>query len=273
LAGWFVLYPSRDPIDAGEQQRYAIETPQGRLACFVHQTGPDAPAAASARDAAPPPDLLVLKLPGTGGRGERSSRFPGDLLPHLRSEIWTWNPPGYGESTGRASLTALASAVVALFDEVIERRYGPETRIWLAGNSLGCALASHLASQRHVDGMLLRNPPPLVETIEASARNRYPGRFQPLARAAGRWLARGVPPPLDLLCTASRCHAPAIFMQSEQDRLVPPSLQRQVHARYAGPWRLLTMPGLEHEDPPSEADIKRLTALLPWLWEQGTVQK
>ncbi len=89
-----VLRPSRHPIEHPTQQREMLDFGGRKLECFVQRNfEPDQS-----------PELLVLKFPGTAGRAERSTGFPMSLMQEHRVEIWTWNPPGYGRSEGRASL-------------------------------------------------------------------------------------------------------------------------------------------------------------------------
>ena len=94
-------------------------------------------------------------------------------------DIWTWNAPGYGGSSGKAALANIARRAEQYWDAVTAKYQSVQPRVWLVGNSLGCATAVHVASRFgvEVDGMILRNPPPLVETFKRVAR-RYPlGRF------------------------------------------------------------------------------------------------
>ena len=95
----------------------------------------------------------------------------------LRVAIWTWNPPGYGRSGGRASLQRIADAANEFWRQVTQREAGESTSIWLCGNSLGCVTALHVAASAQPDpsrvGMILRNPPPLIPVVKRIAR-QYP---------------------------------------------------------------------------------------------------
>lgn len=268
LADRLVLCPTRDVIDAGCQTRHMICRDGLQIECFVHRTGGgltgDRPehGGGNVTDEAALPELLVIKLPGTAGRGERSTPQPADLLPHWRGEVWTWNPPGYGRSTGRLSLASIPTAAAIFYDDVIGRRCGPETRVWIVGNSLGCATALHLASQRQPHGLILRNPPPLTEVIPHVAARRRPRWVSaPLARL----IAAGVPDEMNALLTAPRAHGAALFLQSEADALIPPSLQTLVRQVYAGPQRLIRLDGLNHHQPLEERHLRQLRDGVAWL--------
>lgn len=268
LADRAVLRPSTAAIDAGEQHRVVLSAgPFGQLETFVHATQTPAPACDQDLDQAhpPAPELLILKLPGTGGRAERSSQLPANFLEHLRCEIWTWNPPGYGSSAGVASMATLPEAVLAFFDTVVARRRGDGTQVWVMGNSLGCVYALLLASRRPVQGLILRNPPPLVQTIAHVAVRDRPRWTHGLLRHPARWLGGGVPPELDALHTAAACSAPALFIQCEHDNLVPPALQALVREQYAGPHKLIEWEGLQHDEGPEQTHLEQMREGVAWL--------
>ena len=123
-----VLRPSRDPIDHAPKERVMLNADKDPLECFVERN----------YDGESPPQVLILKFPGTAGRAERSTTFPADLLPPVRAAIWTWNPPGYGRSGGRARLDRIADASLDFCGQVIRREADRSTILLLCGNSLGC---------------------------------------------------------------------------------------------------------------------------------------
>lgn len=229
----------------------------------------------------PPPRTLILKFPGTGGRAERSTAFPASWIPFHQSaassqpgqhyEVWTWNPPGYGGSEGRADLGSMVPAAQAFASQTLAARVarsadgeaGPHTRVWLCGNSLGCLSALSLAAglgEWLPDGMStdgfgiwLRNPPDLAEVVLRVA-DRYYSRF------FMRHVVARLPDSLDVFKSARQCELPAVFLMSELDTLVPPDLQRQIHAAYAGEHYLVTLTDLDHAgviDEQHRGDIER----------------
>ncbi len=259
LAGRAVLCPTVHPLECGEQARVELPAgPFGLIEAFVHAK-PRRPLAEAK------PDLLILKLPGTAGRAERSSPLPANLIDDLSTEVWTWNPPGYGKSRGRATFPTLPAASLAFFDAVVEQRRGSHTRVWIFGNSLGSVFALQQASQRAVDGLILRNPPPLVQTISHVATRNRPLWSHGLVLQAARWLATAIPPDLDALQTSPRCHAPAVFVQCEEDTFIPPALQQMIRDRYAGPSKLVRWAGLEHHEVPDEGHLQQLKEAIDWL--------
>lgn len=266
VADRLILRPTRDAIVASGMARCALPYPGGTLDCFVaRQLAGEIPLSWDSNSeidwqAIEPPELLVLKLPGTGGRAERSTLFPASLLGDVTSEVWTWNPPGYGRSTGRSSLTSIAAATLDFYDWVVARRRGAQTRLWICGNSLGCATGLHLAHERPVDALVLRNPPPLIDLVHLR------GGWWNIIRG-GHWVASGVPHQMDAVATASRVTAPIVFIQSGADRVVPPALQQHIRDAHPGPQQLVHLPEAEHDTPMTDADRGPIEEAVRWLWD------
>lgn len=239
LADRLILRPSRHTI-AFDGRRRRIGWSGGDLEVAIQNTRPD-------RDA----DALILKFAGAGGRAERSSVHPADCWPELPTEIWTVNPPGYGRSDGRASLRHIAEVARVSWQAAETAANGRP--ILVTGNSLGTLSAILLAAEKAVAGVVLRNPVALREVI----RTRFGWVAHPVARQ--------VPAEVCPLANAPRALAPAVIVSSQQDRVVPPEIQRQLIERYGGPTRVLPLADADHADPPSEAEQQEYCALLDWL--------
>ncbi|MEO1527653.1 MAG: alpha/beta hydrolase [Planctomycetota bacterium] len=248
----FVLRPTRHSIPHQPKRREVISCGEWEIESFVQSFGPEGR----------PPDLLVLKFPGTGGRGERASEFPTAFLPGVACELRTWNPPGYGKSSGRASLTSIPEAARIYLRKVLEQTDRTVTRVWLVGNSLGCVTSLSLASRNDVpiDGIVLRNPPPLIEVVQREAR-RYPlgSLVDPICNS--------LVPEMNALITAAKTTAPTLMLQSELDELVPPESQDRVFEALAGPKRTLVLKGIGHGGIPSEDQHDEIAESIAWLWQ------
>jgi len=62
----------------------------------------------------------------------------------------------------------------------------------------------------------------------------------------GCWLApslSAVPADLDSVANARRLTAPAVFVMGGDDEVIPPAYQRPVVEAYAGPKRVIEIPG------------------------------
>lgn len=255
-----VLRPSRHPIEFPHQERRLLNCEGRELECFVQRNYSDES----------PPDLLVLKFPGTAGRAERSSEFPSSILDVPKWSIWTWNPPGYGQSPGRASLPAIAEAGSAFYRHVTELFAGPTSSVWLCGNSLGCVTALHVAADLQPDpahsGLLLRNPPPLRRVVQRIA-DRYPhfGLVNPVIDSLCE--------PMDALNTARQVNLPGVFLQSEMDTLVPIEFQNEIVSLYGGDSQVVLMEGLGHGCLATEEHEPSIEAAVHWLWNQTGFNK
>jgi pimeloyl-ACP methyl ester carboxylesterase len=256
-----VLRPSRHPIDPGPQQRMLLSHRGRPLECFVqrHPVQHDVGGTDERRG------VLVIKFPGTSGRAEQSTGMPLSLLDGIGGSTWTWNPPGYGGSGGRASLTEIAAAAETFAREVIDRESHQHAAIWLSGNSIGCATALHVASSIDFDqsntGLVLRNPPPMIDVVKHVAR-RYP-----LGHLIHR-LAESLYEPMNVMLTAGRVALPAVFLQSGADTLVPPEFQDRVIQTYRGDFQKVVLAGLSHAGVASEAQEAQIRHSLQWLLAQ-----
>jgi hypothetical protein len=254
LADRLILKPSTDPIATTGKVRRMVSMGTEQIEVWTERVGTASPADRQRVD------LFVLKFPGTAGRAERATGHPADCWSDCQTELWTVNPLGYGGSSGRASLPLLAPATRAVYEELAQHAHGRP--ILVAGNSLGSLSALYVAANFAVDGVLLRNPPPLRQLII--------GRHAWWTAGLGAWLlARQVPDQLCGVRNAAAAHAPAVFVMSGRDRLVPPRYQRLIHARYAGPYRLLELPQADHATPLDDHQLRQYAQLLYWLREQA----
>ena len=275
-----VLRPSRHAIDYGSQKLVTLSILNDSVECFVRSPfylDDDGCGDQS-------PDLLVLKFPGTGGRAERSTAFPATMIsPDQFSsvEVWTWNPPGYGNSGGRATLQGMADSAIEFARQVIRKRSGRSTVLWLMGNSLGCASALWVASEIEMQpssdpasgqsttipfraaGLLLRNPPPLDLVVKRIAR-RYPlGRLmEPVADS--------LPASMKALETASLVQSPALFLRSELDLLVVDEHQSAIHQAYGGPSKVVLLEGIGHDGIADETHEPLIRDGIDWLIRTGS---
>jgi pimeloyl-ACP methyl ester carboxylesterase len=252
LADRLILVPTTHEIETEGKSRLALPFDQGELEVWVHRVGTD-----TTDDA----DAFVLKFPGAGSRAERSTDHPAEQWPDLRTEIWAINFPGYGGSSGRASLQTMAAATDEVYTALHRRAAGRP--IVATGSSLGCVSALYLAARRPVDGMILRNPPALREVIL--------GRFGWWNLNLGaRLIARQIPAELCCIQNAARASAPAVFVVSDKDKIVPPKYQQSIIDRYGGPKRVLVLPDAGHNTPMSDTDKSQYQKLLYWLHDRLT---
>lgn len=247
MADRLILCPTTHAIEVTDKRCLPLTVGQDRVEVWEHDVGP------ADRES----DVLVLKFPGTGGRAEYSTDQPACFWPDLRVRLWTVNPPGYGGSTGRASLVKLAPTARKVFEQA--KREAAGRPLVLFANSLGGTCALHLAARFPVDGLILRNPPPLRQIIMA----RFGWRTGLLG---ARLIAGQVPEELDSLVNAPRVQAPAVFLMSERDAIVPPKYQRLIHEAYSGPKRVVSLKNAGHATSLTPDDVSAYQESLAWLW-------
>jgi len=242
-----VLQPTRYPVYSFGKSPRQLPFRKGALEIWTRRWGCE-----TSDEAA----VFVLKFTGTGGRAERATIAPLDYWDDVRAEFWAVNPPGYGGSSGRASLKYLAEAGAAAYDEL--RRIAGDRPIIVSGNSLGTVTALHLAATRDVAGLILRNPPPLRQMI----LGRH-GWWNLWLGAA--LIAAHVPDSLCSVRNAGRCTAPAIFVTSARDRVVPPFYQLRILRAYAGKKRVLVLDDADHDTRLTPVEQQRFEQLVGWL--------
>lgn len=256
------LRPTRHPLDHAPQEKFWIERQPMRFACFRQQ---QIPQLLTGNPSRVPVDrsleLLIIKFPGTAGRAELSPPHPANAWPDKRIEVWSINPPGYGESPGRASLDHIPAMSLAMLDEA--RRQYPGVPLLVYGNSIGSLAAMQtvaFATQQQyapVIGLLLRNPLDLFPLIMEHRRRWYHGpvpkwltsdqrKNRERYNAANESFAN-----LDSTDLVKACSCPLLMVQAEFDTIVPPTNQDRVFAAHPGPKIKFVIPQADHHQTPT----------------------
>src|SRR4051812_33182732 len=247
-ASKLILYPTRDPLDAGTARRVLITTGPGR----VVEAWVDRSFTARRRTE---PEAYVLEFTGNATRAEQVATNAAIRWNNHSVEAWTINFPGYGGSTGPADLAAIPPAALAAYDHVAKLANGKP--IFVAANSIGCTAALYTAAHRPAAGLILQNPPAL--------RNLILTRF-------GWWnlwllatpVALQIPKDLDSPTNAAKVTAPAIFVLADADTLVVPANSLKTVSAYAGPKRVIHYTGGHNDGVSGEAE-RELDAGFDWL--------
>jgi hypothetical protein len=205
------------------------------------------------------PEVYVLSFIGKGDRAELWAVAESEVWRRQHAEIWVVNYPGYGGSSGPAGLRRIPPAALAAFDEI--QKIAAGRPVLVSGNSLGTAAALWVAAHRPVDGIVLRNPLPLRELIL--------GRHGWWNLWLAAWIvALQVPSELDSLANGQKASAPAVFILSRNDRIVPPSYQQEVVEAYGGEKTVVPVEG-GHNKRPTPHDMEALRGALRRLAEQA----
>jgi uncharacterized protein len=249
-ASFFVLFPSREHIDAPGAQAHAIDFDGGKLEILTARS----PAATNRS-----PEAYVLRFCGNAERAEwNACRFSGGWS-DKPIEMWSVNHPGFGGSTGTARLTRLAPAAITAYDALAKEANGKP--IFISATSLGTTMALHVAANRPVAGLILRTPPPMRQLI---------------IQRHGWWnlwllatpVAMGVPSDIDSIVNAKKVTVPAVFILMDSDSVVPLKYQQKIVDAYAGPNQVIISRGGDHNSILTPAAMAELGEKADWLWQQ-----
>ena len=251
-ADMLILHPTTDRYFVAGTTRREVPVPGAKP---VEVWTMRSPGARSAEPAA-----YVLEFVGNASRAEGMADFVAEEWGHRPVEVWAVNYPGYGGSPGPARLAAIPPAALAAYDALKQRAGGKP--IFVSGQSLGTTAALHVAANRPVAGAVLWSPPPLRDMI--------------LKRFGwwNLWLLAGpvaiqVPGQLDSLRNARKVTAPAVFVATGNDTVVPLSYQAKVSDGYAGEKRFIRLPDSEHNALLEGPSVGEYQAALDWLWERS----
>ena len=189
----------------------------------------------------PSADIAVLYFGGSNFQiGQDYRRF----TPLLKTgaAVFVSDYPGYGRSEGVATLDAFEAAALAAYDEVRRVTGLPEERIVVHGHSLGTMLATHVAVNRRVGGLVLEGPP---TNAREWARTFTPWFAKPFVRfdIPASLLAR------DNLARIRSYHGPLLILAGKDDRETRPAMARRLFAASPTPAasrRLVVFPATGH---------------------------
>jgi pimeloyl-ACP methyl ester carboxylesterase len=245
----FVLFPSRRPIDPEAGELRSLQIGDAQISICIARSD-----ACEGID----PSAFVLCCSGNASRAERATPAVREFWAEHPVEVWGLNYPGFGESTGPATLAGAAEAGLIAFDELAQQAAGRP--IILECHSFGCTVGLHIAARRNIAAIVLYNPPPLREVIFG-----HYGWWNLWLGAAA--LLPHIPKNLDSLKNAAKATAPALVVSSEFDEVVPPRFHRRVFNAYAGEKRWLLLEGAGHGSLFHEHRTEYRTALR-WVWAQ-----
>lgn len=245
LADRLLLFPPSGAADAHGATRLAVPTADGELEIWR-----------ASSPGARPPHAYVLRFYGNADRADYWAADEARGLP-FDGELWAVNYPGFGGSSGRASLRGVADSALRAYDALHAQAAGKP--IFVRGTSMGTVAALHVAAEREVAGVVLQNPPALRQLIVGDHGwwNLW------LLAIPVSWQ---IPPELDSLANARRARAPAVFLMAENDEIVRPRWQRAILDAYAGPKQSFVLPGARHNDPVPIETLGRVDAAMrAWL--------
>lgn len=142
-----------------------------------------------------------------GNGGNLSNRIAKlKILHDLGLNVFMYDYRGYGESEGVPSVSGVSDDAQAAYDYLTKEKMIPAEKIIDYGESLGGAVAAHLAATNPV-GVLI---------LDSSFTN-----VKDMATLLLPALADKVQPGLDTLAALKSVKAPVLILHSSEDRVVP----------------------------------------------------
>jgi len=204
---------------------------------------------------APNPRATLLFLHGNGGNiGHRVELV--EMFHHIGLNVLIVDYRGYGRSTGKPSEEGTYRDAAAAWRYLSETRRLPAGEIILYGESLGGAVAAHLA-QHHTPRALVLYA--AFTSIPDRAHQLYP--FLPTSLLARyRYDTRAA-------LAATRC--PVLILHSGEDEITPYSHGQELLAAAAEPKKLVELRG-GHNDAPFVNRERFMQAVAAFLQAAGT---
>lgn len=153
---------------------------------------------------------------------------------------------GYGQSEGAPSVLALKADALAVYDSLVASgRVRPEALI-VHGHSMGTFIATYLATQRPVAGLVLESPVTSVDEWVASRTPGLLGAVLTLRADAEARMENNVE-------RVSELRVPLLVLAGSNDRITPPDMARRIFDAATVPAeskRLHVLAGSGHNDLP-----------------------
>lgn len=138
---------------------------------------------------------------------------------------------GFGASDGVPSEAALFGDALAFYDRV--RAAHPGQAIDVIGCSLGSGIASHVASQRKVERLVLITP---FDSLAAVAQSHYP-------LLPADWIVRDR---YDSARWLAGYRGPTLVLRAGLDRVIPAANTDRLIAALASPPQVIALPRADH---------------------------
>jgi fermentation-respiration switch protein FrsA (DUF1100 family) len=184
----------------------------------------------------PSPDAPAV-LVASGNGGHRGLRAPlARRLGEAGLAVLLFDYRGYAGNPGSPSEAGLALDVRAARSFLVEVAQVPPDRLLYFGESLGCAVVTELATEFPPAGLILRSP--FVDLASVGSVH-YP--FLPV-RALLRDRYR-------VAEQLAEVRVPTTIVYGSSDSIVPPAHSRTVADAAAQLYRLVEVPGADHNDP------------------------
>lgn len=143
--------------------------------------------------------------------------------------------PGYGLSTGRPSDRSMFEAALASFDYMVKRADIDESNIVVMGHSIGSGVATHLAAQRDVNGLILLAAYDRGINLYNSILNIFHGPLTGLVRY-----------PFDAAYYAKQVNVKPLIIASRDDEIINYRLTKNLASYFDEGYKLILLENIGH---------------------------
>lgn len=172
-------------------------------------------------------------------------------LTRPKTNAFLWDYRGYGRSEGEPGVQAFRHDAVAMYDHLVKERGVDPERVIVWGHSLGSFLASYVAEQRAVGGVVLENP---ATNVDGWVKHLIPWYVR-------LFLGVEVDPILQGENNVDRVKAltaPLLVVAGEKDNVTDPAMAKRLHeVAGSADKRLLTVEGGTHNGLHDSLEVQR----------------
>jgi pimeloyl-ACP methyl ester carboxylesterase len=203
----------------------------------------------------PDAEATVLFFGGNGFYLVQSHGYLRALTqPPVNALLWDYR--GYGRSDGSPSAEVLREDALAVYDSLVSRPEVTPERVVVWGHSLGSFLATYVATERTVGGMVLENP---ATNVEDWTSHLFPWYIR-------LFLGVDIDPALkkdDNLERVRSLDVPLLVVGGAEDPITNPEMARRLHAAAVSEERqLVLVEGGEHNGLYDEPEVQEAYATL-----------
>lgn len=170
-----------------------------------------------------------------GGNAEDISLNLSQMSKIDASSFLFMNYRGYGGSSGRPTQMGLLEDALAIYDAVVKQYAIHSSRIFLLGRSLGSSIASYVANQRKVAGLILVTP---FDSIENLVNQTFGGI--PLG-----WFFKDC---FDTRKYLTHVDCQILVLAAEHDEVIPPECLQSLVSACAAQTSLKVIKGADHQN-------------------------
>lgn len=179
-----------------------------------------------------PDNWIVIFHGNAGNAGDRAYFF--DLLKDLNSNMVVFEYPGYGKDWNKPGEKIFLSQALELVFLIkgLDKKSLP---IYLMGESLGTGVATWVAGQTEISGLILISPYPSIAAVAQYHYPWFPVKFLMKHKfSADDW--------------AGRTTTPAILFHGINDDIIPIQFAREQYLNFKGEKELVEIESCGHND-------------------------